>query len=391
MLSVDRKYWIALVCKIIFIATSFLITIFINRGLGVENKGNYAFIIHVVEIFYVFLSFGIGQAYSTFKRSYDDKYRFIFILLGLLQGLLTLFAGLLLICIFKIEYGLAIVILTSLEVVKIIFAMIAVIENSIKRNIIMTILNVVYLLALFLLYSCNVKSLDIYLLCYGINDIILIIWLFKSYKMKIYYNRIKQNDLIAIYKTGFITMIVMFLISINYSVDIVMLKHISTSYYTGLYSVGVTFSNMFLLIPDSFKEVLFGDSTKKDFNKNLAYNSIKISFVASFIILIGFIICGEWAINLFYGNDYSPSYSLTLVLFIGSLSMIFFKILQPIYIAHGNQSKAAIFLACSAVINIFLNICLIPKYNAMGAAISSAISYTICGLLFYIYYKKIDF
>ena len=36
----------------------------------------------------------------------------------------------------------------------------------------------------------------------------------------------------------------------------------SASYYVGLYSVGVNFSNMFLLIPDSFKEVLFGDSTR---------------------------------------------------------------------------------------------------------------------------------
>ena len=193
---------------------------------------------------------------------------------------------------------------------------------------------------------------------------------------------LSKGHLKKIYSMGFITMLVMLLISVNYHIDTIMLKTMSTSYYVGIYSVGVNFSNMFLLIPDAFKEVLFGDSTKKDFSTNIAFNSIKVSLAASIIILIGFVFLGKFAIKLFYGIDYLPAYQLTLILFVGSLSMIFFKILQPIYISHGKQSRAACFLVCSAVANIIANYFLIPRYNAVGASVASAISYTVCGVLF---------
>ena len=102
-----------------------------------------------------------------------------------------------------------------------------------------------------------------------------------------------SSHISKIYATGFITMIVMLLININYYLDIIMLKKLSDSYNVGLYSVGVTFSNMFLLIPDAFKEVLFGDSTKKTFSKQTAYSSIKVAILISFIILVFFFSLGN--------------------------------------------------------------------------------------------------
>lgn len=53
-MSLRRDYWIAIVCKAIVILTELLITIFINRGLGVACKGDYAYIMKVVEVLYIF-------------------------------------------------------------------------------------------------------------------------------------------------------------------------------------------------------------------------------------------------------------------------------------------------------------------------------------------------
>lgn len=384
----SKKYWIAVICKLCYIITTFLATIFINRGLGVSLKGEYAYVINLVEMLYVILSLGLGQAYSTFKRSSNKYVKNVFIALGLIQGSLVLIVGGIYVLITQIEYGWPIVILTAIAVVKVIISMIAVIENSIIRNIIQTILNTVYLISLSIIYFVNKSSLAIMLICYGTNDIFQIIFLVKKYNMIPSVKNITRELLKSIYKTGVITMFVMLLITINYHIDTIMLKNMTSSYYVGIYSVGVTFSNMFLLIPDAFKEVLFGDSTKNDFAKKAAVNSIKVSILASIFILIGFIFLGKWAINLFYGSDFLPSYAITLILFVGGFSMIFFKVLQPIYISHGNQKVAAIFLSCSAVANIIANYILIPKFNAVGAAVASAISYTVCGLLFIIYYMN---
>lgn len=167
-----------------------------------------------------------------------------------------------------------------------------------------------------------------------------------------------------------------------------MLKQMSSSYNVGIYSVAVTFSNMFLMVPDSFKEILFGDSAKRTFEKNKAINAIKVSFLFMILLIIGFLSFGEFAITLLYGSSYIKAFPITLVIFLGSLSMIFFKILQPIYISQGKQSVAIKILSVSALINISLNWYLIPNYQITGAAIASAISYTVCGLFFIIDYLR---
>ena len=74
----------------------------------------------------------------------------------------------------------------------------------------------------------------------------------------------------------------------------------------------------------------------------------------------------------------------------GCFSLILFKILQPVYISYGKQFKAALFLVCSAIVNIVTNIIVIPKYNEIGAAIASVLSYTVCGMLFLFDYLRMN-
>jgi O-antigen/teichoic acid export membrane protein len=381
---VSKRYVIAVVCKILVVLTTLLISILVNRGLGVQLKGDYAYIINYVDILYAIFSLGLGQCYATFKRKYGNSLRDTFMLLALTQGCLFLLVGLVLSNLFKIEFGTEIVILTSISIVNVVVSMIAVIEESVKRNIVLTSINTLHLFLLIYIYISGFCTLKSFLICYGFIELLRIIILMKIYELLPNKCNFSFSHISKIYATGFITMIVMLLININYYLDIIMLKKLSDSYNVGLYSVGVTFSNMFLLIPDAFKEVLFGDSTKKTFSKQTAYSSIKVAILISFIILVFFFFVGKFAIKFLYGNDYLPSYDLTMILFCGSFSMIFFKILQPVYIAFGKQTKAMVFLTCSAVANIIANLILIPKYNCTGAAISSAISYTICGSLFLI-------
>ncbi len=384
----EKKYWIAVVCKLCLITTSFLVTIFLNRGLGVDGKGDYAYIINFVEMLYIIFSVGLGQCYSTFKRSVGGEIKNIFVVLAFIHGIAVLVLGHTLIRIKNLQFGGVIVTLTALAVVKVIISMIAVTEESIRRNIIQSVINLVYVLCLAGLFLADRINLTMVLICYACNDIFTIAFLMKIYHLKPAYRMIRFKLIKRLYSVGIITMIVMLLISINYSVDTIMLKKMSASYYVGLYSVGVNFSNMFLLIPDSFKEVLFGDSTRNNFSKRIAINAIKVSLMTSVICLFCFVFLGRFVIKIFYGVEYIPAYYITLILFIGSLSMIFFKILQPIYISHGNQKKAVFFLSCSAIANIALNLFLIPRLNAIGASIASAVSYTICGMLFFLDYVK---
>ena len=66
-MRLTKEYWIAIICKLCVIITEFLITVFINRGLGIYVKGEYSYIIKVVEVLYIFFSFGIGQTLNVQK------------------------------------------------------------------------------------------------------------------------------------------------------------------------------------------------------------------------------------------------------------------------------------------------------------------------------------
>ena len=384
---IKSRYSIAIVCKVVSILTTFLATVFINRALGVSLKGEYTYILRIVDMLYIACGFGLGQTYAIYKRRALSGAKSIFGELILIHAALIGFIGVILTIVFHIEYGYAIFLITACSVMHNNISMIAVIEDSVKRNLLVTCFNIVYLVSLALIYYLRIENLNLMLIVYGVNELVIAIMSMIVFKIKLVPRLINKSDLIEIYRNGFLTMVVLFLISVNYSIDVVMLRHLSTSYYVGLYSVAVTFSNMFLVIPDALKELMFGNAAKKNFQKDVN-KSFAISFAISLIIFIGFSLLGKFFIGFLYGDDYIPAYMLTLVIFIGSLSMIFFKILHPVYIAHEKQVRLSVILTISAVTNIVLNVFLIQAYDGLGASIASAISYTVCGIIILIDYHR---
>lgn len=387
-MRLKKDYWIAIICKVVVILTELLITVFINRGLGVASKGEYAYIMKIVEVAYIFCSIGLGQAYATFRKRGEEKLRDAFVFLGFLQSTLVLICGVIIVKLFSVDYGVIIVVLTALSVLKFIFSMIAVIEKNILRNVIQVAINIIYVVSLAILFFTEVCSLSTVLLCYGTVEVIRIIILCLLYKLKPSFKQLSKTTILEIYKIGFTTMILMVLVTLNYSIDTVMIRNMSSSYSTGIYSVGVNFSSMFLMIPDAFKDVLFGDASKKNFDSHTAYSAIKVSIGISVLGIVAWLLMGKFAISLLYGTDYLSSYHVTTILFFGCISLTFFKILQPIFIADGNQTIACIYLGISVLSNIVANYFLIPSLDYIGAAFASVISYSVCGGLFLLKYQR---
>lgn len=382
-----KRYYISLVCKAFEAVTTFGVSIFVSRGLGPSLKGEYTYIVEIVNILYVFVGMGLGQLYATYRKSKGKAVQSTFIDLVFFHGLFALFLGLIVFSFTDSTQWLVITTLTAISCIWSNLSMIAVIENSVLRNLIITAVYVfegVVLVALFLLNRITLKSS---LLLYAVTQILAVILFFVKYEFRFSVLRLKIKDVCELYKGAFTTMLVVLLISINYKIDIVMMKNLSSSYHTGIYSVAGTLSNAFLLIPDSFKEVLFGDSAKGEF-RVVTKKSIVASMGISVSLFVVFLLVGRFAIALLYGADYSEAFLLTIVLWMAGLPLILFKVLQPIYITMGKQKIAALFLLIAALANIVANGILIPKKGSLGAAIATTFSYSVCGFLFLIYYEK---
>ena len=126
--------------------------------------------------------------------------------------------------------------------------------------------------------------------------------------------------------------------------------------------------------------------------KTILYLKIAILFLV--VIFIFFLLLGKWIIIFLYGDDYKSAYVIILILFIGDFFMCFYKIIHPLVLADGRKKNVLIYLIFAVTSNFAINMILIPKFNIVGAAWASAISYTVTGLLFVTdffmhYYRKL--
>ncbi|PIC70808.1 hypothetical protein CSV77_05715, partial [Sporosarcina sp. P16b] len=225
------------------------------------------------------------------------------------------------------------------------------------------------------------------LLTVGVNIITIIVY--------VYYSKVVpkplNNDRLFVKKVlvfGWLPMLTALLITFNYSIDIIFLKSLASPYELGIYATAVGLINYFWLVPDAFKEVLVSRVARSNSIKPIIL-SIKASLFSTIIIIIAFYVLGSTAIKLMYGEQFSEAYDITLILSYGAISMIFYKMIGTVFLAEGRRWFYFLTLFLSVVINVIANMFAIPKYGMYGAAVSTVISYSICGLTFLIYFMKV--
>ncbi len=109
--------------------------------------------------------------------------------------------------------------------------------------------------------------------------------------------------------------------------------------------------------------------------ENRIYKSFKFIWLLGFPIMIGFIISANNFVPWFYGDGYDKVKMLIklfspIVIFVGISNVIGSQYLVP----TSKQNKYTIAVIVSAIVNVFLNFLLIPKFLSIGATISSVIA-----------------
>ena len=143
------------------------------------------------------------------------------------------------------------------------------------------------------------------------------------------------------------------------------------------------------MIPNAVKEILLSKLANGK-GKDEVCKIIKLCWPICLISTICIIILGKPFIYIFYGSEYADAYLTTIICVFGTIFMIFFKMISTYNIINGRQKINLVLLLISNVINILLNVFLIPLYGTNGAAVASDISYFICAILFVSYFCKTE-
>ncbi len=386
-----NEYLVSVVVMVLNLAVSMVYSVMIARYLGASIKGETAYISSVVGIVSKFLMFGFHQTYAHY-RSQDanmkDKYvSNLFVIFG---GYSVVAAGAC--AAFHSNITVVTIILLSLvSAYSGVIAYVYLVENSVKRNILMFfvhILQVLYVGVLFVFTKPN--------LFWGITNLVFvelvcaIIYTLKL-KVKISLRNISLKFILKMFRYGLIPMITVIVSRLNYKMDVIMLEMFPNVSFAqiGVYSIGLMLADKVLLIPDTIKGILLSKLAKGKSADEVA-KVMRMCLPICFVMFGGIFLLGEQFINFMYGAEYKGSYEITLITMFGVCALMFFHMVEVFNIVKKKQSVTLTVIVSAIILNFIINSILIPRYGINGAAIATVLSYTYCALGCMFYFSRTE-
>lgn len=159
-------------------------------------------------------------------------------------------------------------------------------------------------------------------------------------------------------------------ISIAMRIDQVMLKSLANQSSVGFYAVGVKMAEVFNFIPMIISQSIFPKIIEMDFGKERNKLIYLIRYIFYLMVILAVLVnfLSYFTISILYGQDYLASVGVLDIL-IWSIPITYLNIITSTILLKLNRNIIILFKQLLlAVINIVLNIILIPKFGIIGAA-----------------------
>jgi O-antigen/teichoic acid export membrane protein len=391
----NNLYILTSIKKIILAIFNFINLILISRILGPSLKGEYSTVINYVSMLIVVFNFGLTIIYPHIKKNKDEY-------IPTLISMIYFFFSLL----FFISMSL--VFSTNNVFIKYIYVLVpfTLLANQVGGLAIIEDIRIstkIYIITVFIQTFCTIMLVFLPnetiigpVVVYIIKDLSIILLSSKLLIKHINLEKISFYKFYKIMSMGFIPMLAALMSTLNYKLDILMLERLGINFYLiGLYTTGTALAQIVWMFPDAFKEVIAYKITREDNNKEVNI-ALRISVTIAILSILVMYIFGEYGISILFGTEYIDALDVTIIIFLGNISMVYFKIIGMYYQVKGKFKYHFWVLLTSVITNLILNYLLIPRFNIYGAAISSIASYSIAGLFYLSNYikncnvKKID-
>ncbi|MBC2175868.1 hypothetical protein HCB27_04530 [Listeria booriae] len=383
----NNAFFLTFVKKGFVVLNGIVSLMLVARYFGPAMRGEYMFIINVVIVGTTILNLGISLIYPHFRKQ-DKRAKNLFVSYSFLQFFLYLIISLLILIITKnIVLGIS-ALLISVNVLNLQVTQINLVENLKQQSMIIIASSLINTILITLAFFLTSENLFLILIIFGLKSYVSMVFSLVSlcgsdFKFTIVPVKYKKMTVLA-----FLPLLTSFLIAINYQADIIILKMMSVDFYhIGLYSTGVALAEYSWMIPDIFKEVMFHHNARKDDVQRMTF-SIRLGFTAVVLVAVLVIALGKPILGLLFGADFVAAYPIVVWMFLAVPFMVYTKIIGTLFSANGGWRFYFITLLISVLLNIGLNVALIPSFHIYGSAFASVISYAFCGLTMLIWFKR---
>lgn len=229
-------------------------------------------------------------------------------------------------------------------------------------------------------------SVTSYIIIFSLNSIFINLLL--NSKLDIPFKfRFDKKLLSDQFKYGIIVYFGVLFLFFSFRIDQWMIKHYLSNADLGIYAIGVTISELMLIIPTSFvnpfRARLYNiDKNDPDY-KTITVKTIKFTFYAVLLISIAVFFAANLIPSSFlYGHKYDDSVILVQIMVAGIVFTVFGTIGIHYFIIKGSPFVLFFINLFVLVFNFSINLYAIPKYGLIGAAVASSVSHFIYGAIY---------
>lgn len=171
-------------------------------------------------------------------------------------------------------------------------------------------------------------------------------------------------------------------------IDIVLLGLLSTSSVVGVYTVATGIAESIFYVSGSVSTVLFTRSAERE--EELHRLALRVMIPLGILLALTIGLISVFLVPLVFGEEFAEAVVFLWILLPGTIAFALVHIMNPLFVQKGRSAVVSFANSIGLIGNVALNVLLIPQWGGTGAAVASAISYSLtCGWLL-LWLAKID-
>lgn len=176
------------------------------------------------------------------------------------------------------------------------------------------------------------------------------------------------------------------MVQVYFYLDSLILGIVGNYENVGIYSAAYRILTSIILVISMLNKTLYPSLSRlhhesKEKMAHLLQDALQSVFALTVWIVFHGLLLSAWGITLLYGDQYLGSIPLFQILLFDLLVVVINGLLAHCVLASDEEKQYLLSVSLGAVANLILNLCLIPKYGAAGAAVATILSE--CFVLFY--------
>jgi len=192
-------------------------------------------------------------------------------------------------------------------------------------------------------------------------------------------------------RLGLVNAVAIFVMQLNYRLDVLMLKKLSTLEQVGFYAVAVQIAEQVWHIPYAIESIILSRSANTDDEEGVTRvvsTIFRFSMLAGFAASVTIFFAAPFLIPLIFGKEFINSVPMIQAVLPGVLFLAGFRILNSRLTGKGKPEVAIYTFVPALVVNFVANLFMIPRFGGMGAVWSTNISYILGSIAFMIVYSR---